>query len=51
MCGHPRGRRRGEGTQEKEASTVTCGAFADQPVGREGAARSHELVPQVKLPC
>ena len=22
MCGHPRGRPRGEGTQEKEASTV-----------------------------
>ena len=51
MCGHPRGRPRGEGTQEKEASTVTCGAFADQPVGGEGAVRSHELIPQVKLPC
>ena len=48
MCGCPRGRPRGEGTLEKEASTVTCGAFTDQPVGREGAVRSHELVPCCK---
>ena len=45
MCERPRGRPRDEGTQEKEASTVTCGAFTDQPVGREGAVRSLELVP------
>lgn len=44
MCEHPSGRPRDEGTQEKEDSTVTCGAFTDQPVGREGAVRRYELV-------
>lgn len=44
VCEHPSGKPRNEGTQEKGASTVTCGAFTDKPVGREGAVRRLELV-------
>lgn len=44
-CGHPRERPQDDGIQEKEASVVTCGAITYRPVGREGAVRSHELVP------
>lgn len=45
VCGHPRLRPRDDAMQQKEASAVPGGAFADQPLGREGAAQSCELVP------